>query len=311
MTFTVIAQPDDASLIDSVLVVPEQGGDIGRSENCEILLPDNSREISRRHAELTNHGGSYFIRDWSSNGLKVNEETMSRGVEGQQLLRDGDIVSLGKYRLLVSQPDNKPKTQAAASHDAAYEGQLEPQFSQENGISPKTEKEAPVTIPGEYSPLDNELSSSTTNPPLLTEAVDMESKPGRLYASSEMSSPPYSSAACSMGSSGLSPGELLSPESMSSTSPVQEYRLQSQPGFQAASSEGLAGINALADEILKEFDPDHLQHILRPWRKRFLHRASWWTLYRRYHQQLQRTGELHVRLREWSLRAGGLGRGGS
>ena len=38
----------------------------------------------------------FFIRDWSSNGLQINGESISRGVEGQQLLKDGDILSIGR-----------------------------------------------------------------------------------------------------------------------------------------------------------------------------------------------------------------------
>ena len=68
--------------------------------------------------------------------------------------------------------------------------------------------------------------------------------------------------------------------------------------------QSLSGIDALADEVLREFSPSHLQHKLGPWRGRRLRRQSWWTLYRNYHKQLERSGELHMRLREWFLRSG-------
>ena len=38
----------------------------------------------------------------------------------------------------------------------------------------------------------------------------------------------------------------------------------SQSGYQTGISDNLAGMNALADEILREFDPEHLQHVFTP-----------------------------------------------
>ena len=288
LTFTVIAQPDDASLSDSVLTVPEQGGDIGRSDDCKIFLPDSSRRISRRHAELVNQSGHFFIRDWSSNGLQINGESISRGVEGQQLLKDGDILSIGRYRLMVSQlNESREGPKSAEKREDVSEG------------------ETPSRSPTEYIPTsssegqqhDSSLVSYTTSPPLLTDAVNMKSDKNISHNIETESSFLTVTPASAMGRASL-------------TSSSHQHFL-SQSSYRAGVNENLVGMNALADEILKEFDPEHLQHVLRPWRKRFLHRASWWSLYCRYFQQIQRTGELHTKIREWSLRSGGLGRGGS
>ena len=74
---------------------------------------------------------------------------------------------------------------------------------------------------------------------------------------------------------------------------------------------GLSGIDALTDEVLREFNPERLEHKLAPWRGKGWRRQSWWSLYCSYYQQMERSGELRIRLREWFLRSGGFGHGGS
>ncbi len=243
LTFTVIAQPDDETLVDQVMTLPEQGGDIGRSDSCDICLPDSRRQISRRHVEIVSQGGHYFARDWSSNGLKINEEILIRGVEGQRQLSDGDILSIGLYRLLVSKPE---------------------------AVQPQEMTQPP-------------------SPPLLTDIV-----------TSGTDSPALTDNSCFAEAPASFLGETAS---------FTGSRQLLQSGYPAGMAEGLAGINILADEILKEFNPEHLQHILRPWKTGRFFRESWWKLYCRYYEQLQRSGEFHIRLRELSLRAGGIGRG--
>jgi pSer/pThr/pTyr-binding forkhead associated (FHA) protein len=78
------------------------GGDIivGRSPGCDISLPDDPL-ASRRHAVLSfkQESGSYTISDLGSsngtylNGTEVNDETV---------LRDGDVISVGRHSLAVS-----------------------------------------------------------------------------------------------------------------------------------------------------------------------------------------------------------------
>jgi len=62
---------------------------IGRSRDCDIQLSDPN--VSRRHAELRQEGGAYWVVDLgSTNGLEVNGRR-SRRVK----LDDGDTVTVG------------------------------------------------------------------------------------------------------------------------------------------------------------------------------------------------------------------------
>ena len=104
------------------------------------------------------------------------------------------------------------------------------------------------------------------------------------------------------------------PQSPSDTQvlpPMESRTWENDDGGGFAFAHGLAGIDALTDEVLREFSPERLEHKLAPWRGKGWRRQSWWSLYRSYYQHMERTGELRIRLREWFLRSGGFGSGGS
>ncbi len=71
---------------------------LGRTESNDILLLDQSCQISRFHAALVRisaTGDLYFIRDLgSTQGTTVNGAPVY-----QRVLRDGDMIEIGKYRL--------------------------------------------------------------------------------------------------------------------------------------------------------------------------------------------------------------------
>jgi FHA domain/Double zinc ribbon len=67
---------------------------LGRHPGGEIMLDDIT--VSRRHAEVTRVGGSYFVRDVGSlNGTYVNQQR----IEDAELVH-GDELQVGKFRLV-------------------------------------------------------------------------------------------------------------------------------------------------------------------------------------------------------------------
>jgi hypothetical protein len=67
---------------------------IGRLPECDITLSDPN--VSRRHAEVRPSGTGFAVTDLgSTNGTRVN----SVGVPGEQVLRDGDVISVGATRI--------------------------------------------------------------------------------------------------------------------------------------------------------------------------------------------------------------------
>jgi pSer/pThr/pTyr-binding forkhead associated (FHA) protein len=69
---------------------------IGRSSSCDISVDDS--EISRRHAEVTNHEGTLVVRDLdSTNGTKVNGRTIG----APTALTAGDVILIGNTEISV------------------------------------------------------------------------------------------------------------------------------------------------------------------------------------------------------------------
>ena len=69
---------------------------IGRSSSCDISVDDS--EISRRHAEVTNHEGTLVVRDLdSTNGTKVNGRTIG----APTTLTAGDVILIGNTEISV------------------------------------------------------------------------------------------------------------------------------------------------------------------------------------------------------------------
>jgi pSer/pThr/pTyr-binding forkhead associated (FHA) protein len=67
---------------------------IGRGKKNDVLLPDES--VSERHARLERRGSDYLIRDAGSrNGLWLGKQRIE-----EHKLRDGDVLSLGRARLV-------------------------------------------------------------------------------------------------------------------------------------------------------------------------------------------------------------------
>ena len=63
---------------------------LGRMPDCSVML--NDPNVSRRHSEVRPQGTGYIAVDLgSTNGTKVNGVR----IEGDRVLQDGDIVSLG------------------------------------------------------------------------------------------------------------------------------------------------------------------------------------------------------------------------
>ena len=76
------------------------GGDIGRSAECTLSLPDPERHISRRHAVVVMRQGRYVLQSLSANvALVLDGVTLAPGDEAP--LAAGMRITLGAYTLQV------------------------------------------------------------------------------------------------------------------------------------------------------------------------------------------------------------------
>lgn len=99
ITLSVLRCPD--------AVVPEQrrasGGEIslGRGAECDWVLADPDRVLSKKHCVLEFFGGGWQLRDTSTNGTFVNHAQAPVGRDQVKPLMDGDRLRLGSYEIEV------------------------------------------------------------------------------------------------------------------------------------------------------------------------------------------------------------------
>lgn len=95
--------------------VPMIGGSItvGRGPENDLVLPDPTKVLSKRHCAIEEHGSQVVVIDLSTNGTFLNYGKTPIG-RTPKPLNDGDILTLGPYELMV-----EVRGQAAAPADPA------------------------------------------------------------------------------------------------------------------------------------------------------------------------------------------------
>lgn len=73
---------------------------LGRSRNCNWVLPDPRNAISSRHCEIRRQGDYFVLRDISTNGTFVNDST--ERLTGEHMLNAGDLIRVGQYEVVAS-----------------------------------------------------------------------------------------------------------------------------------------------------------------------------------------------------------------
>ncbi|KAF0864226.1 type VI secretion system-associated FHA domain protein TagH [Pseudomonas sp. LD120] len=77
----------------------QAGGTIGRSEDCDWVLPDRKRHLSNHHARISYREGGFFLTDTSSNGVML-KDTGARLRKGEALrIEHGSTFVLGGYAI--------------------------------------------------------------------------------------------------------------------------------------------------------------------------------------------------------------------
>ncbi|MFJ4143269.1 type VI secretion system-associated FHA domain protein TagH [Pseudomonas sp. NPDC089734] len=75
------------------------GGVIGRSEDCDWVIPDRKRHLSSHHALISFKEGSFYLTDTSSNGIQDSESgaRLRKGVP--QRIEHGSVYVLGDFEI--------------------------------------------------------------------------------------------------------------------------------------------------------------------------------------------------------------------
>ncbi|MFN3231862.1 MAG: type VI secretion system-associated FHA domain protein TagH [Alphaproteobacteria bacterium] len=86
---------------------------IGRGADCDWVLDDPDRRLSRHHCRISAEPPGVSVTDLSSNGVHLNGASERLERDAPQSLTDGDTLSVGSYRLVIA-VGNQPADQDSA-----------------------------------------------------------------------------------------------------------------------------------------------------------------------------------------------------
>jgi|GEM_PF-1030645 len=78
------------------------GGVIGRSSDCDWVIPDQNRHLSGRHGVISFDGGAFYIEDISTNGVFVNDRSVPMDKHQAVPLAHQDLIVMGEIEFRVS-----------------------------------------------------------------------------------------------------------------------------------------------------------------------------------------------------------------
>jgi type VI secretion system protein ImpI/type VI secretion system protein len=83
---------------------------IGRGTECDWVLPDPERVLSKRHCVVTFDGNGWQVTDTSTNGTFLNQLSDRLDAEAPRPLRDGDRLVFGAYEIeaAIARPATAP-----------------------------------------------------------------------------------------------------------------------------------------------------------------------------------------------------------
>ncbi|MCV9935403.1 type VI secretion system-associated FHA domain protein TagH [Boseaceae bacterium BT-24-1] len=86
----------------STHIFAEAGGTLGRSANCDWILPDERNTLSARHARISHNGRGFLITDTSTNGVYLNAVDAPLGRDQSAPLANGDTIYIADYIISVA-----------------------------------------------------------------------------------------------------------------------------------------------------------------------------------------------------------------
>jgi len=115
------------ALADRATIVVGVGGiSIGRAADNDWVLPDPSRYLSGRHARIYFRDGSYYLEDTSTNGVYLDDSEVPIAEQGPYCLRNGDLLRLGDYEIVVTSVNVEPAVDAILAHAVLPAAKLPP-----------------------------------------------------------------------------------------------------------------------------------------------------------------------------------------
>jgi len=138
----------------SIAVTGKRGIDIGRDTHLDWTLPDPTRYISGKHAEIRYRDGAYWLHDVSTNGTLVNGA--DHRMQAPHRLRDGDRFTIGHYIIAVTLDGEQGESRdVQTSPTSAQPADYEAIWNNISDVAPPIDKEqlkAPRDRPAPVNP---------------------------------------------------------------------------------------------------------------------------------------------------------------
>lgn len=99
--FEIVSRQKFSPDIKINIVFGEAGGIIGRSDECDWVLPDKTKQVSRKHAIITCYNGFFHIEDISSNGIFHSLGRERLPANNPVKINHGDGFILGEYTIMA------------------------------------------------------------------------------------------------------------------------------------------------------------------------------------------------------------------
>lgn len=99
--FEIVSRQKFAPDLQVNYVFSQSGGIIGRSEECDWILPDSTKQVSRKHAMITYYNGFFHLEDISVNGIfnSLGRERLPANVPVK--IQHGDGFIIGDYTIMA------------------------------------------------------------------------------------------------------------------------------------------------------------------------------------------------------------------
>jgi predicted component of type VI protein secretion system len=125
------------------------GGRIGRHTGNDWVLRDPERYVSGRHAQIEHRGGTWLLRDTSTNGTFVNDSDEALGPDRPHQLANGDRFRIGEYEIEVeiTGGNDFPAQESNPVNDADLDASFEVKSFISTGRREQVAKSPPRTTP--------------------------------------------------------------------------------------------------------------------------------------------------------------------
>ena len=172
MVLNIVRCPDSA--VPETRRVREGEFSIGRGGECDWVLVDPERHLSKRHCVLAYRSGGWWLADLSTNGTSVNGDTTPLGPKAVRNLEDGDRLHLGAYEIEVRIEEDRPAR--SLGRNAARALPADSPFDEDPFADPKPARDRSFEDPGADASLQNDARLPEDFDPLRSGSDDLASR---------------------------------------------------------------------------------------------------------------------------------------